>query len=107
MENPLSKLALDVWYKVLLVIGTFVVLLNGANLLPNYPVRETFIIGLGCIIFGIGEWINHPMHQSIQPAKFGIPSHTITDKSWRPSPAGILLDIAGIGLIAYGFIKIF
>lgn len=99
VENPLSKLALDTWYKVLIVIGTFVILLNGANLLPNYPLRETFIIGLGCIIFGIAEWMNHPMHEIIKPARYGVPTHTITDKGWKPSLIGLLLDVFGIGLI--------
>jgi len=106
MENPLSKLALDAWYKVLIVIGTFVVLLNGAGLLPNYPTKQTFLIGLGCIIYGVGEWINHPLNETVQPRTATTPTLKWTDHSWNPRPFGLLFDGIGICLLVWGFYKL-
>ena len=107
MENPLSKLALDSWYKVVIVVGAFVVLLNGAGLLPNYPTRETFIIGLGCVLFGVAEWMNHPMHEEEIPARYGMPALKRIHTGWTPCLIGVILDLFGIGLIIYGLVKLF
>ncbi len=106
MNNPLAKLALDAWYKVLIAVGAFVILLNGAGLLGNYPVRETFIISLGCIVFGVAEWMNHPMHEEEIPARYGMPPLERIHTGWTPCLVGVLLDIAGIALIFYGLIKL-
>ncbi|MCT2385136.1 hypothetical protein [Erwinia pyrifoliae] len=106
MENPLSRLALDAWYKVIIVIGAFVVLLNGAGLLPSYPTRETFMIGLGCVIWGVAEWMNHPLNETAYPRTANMPAHKFVDYSWSPGPIGILLDVIGLGLIAWGLIKL-
>ena len=38
MENPLSKLALDYWYQVLMVVCVLVFLLTGAGILKEVPV---------------------------------------------------------------------
>jgi hypothetical protein len=107
MQNPLSRLALDAWYKVIIVVGTFIILLNGAGLLPKYPIKETLMIGLGCIIWGIAEWINHPMHETVHPKQYGFPSHVTIDRCWRPSIPGLILDAVGLGLIIFSFVKLF
>lgn len=103
MENPLSKLALDAWYKVIIVIGAFVILLNGAGLLPSYPVRETFMIGLGCVSWGVAEWMNHPVRETVLPRTYNTPALKVIDHNWHPCLVGIILDIFGLGLIAFGF----
>lgn len=106
MQNPLSKLALDAWYKVVIVVGAFVIILNGAGLLPDYPTRETFMIGLGCVVWGIAEWMNHPMHETIHPRTARTPLMKEVDRSWVPSRVGMCLDVIGLGLIFFGFIKL-
>ncbi len=66
MENPLSKLALDTWYKVMISLCTIVFLSAGAGLLPNLPSKPTLLISLGGILLGCGEWKNHPLRTQIQ-----------------------------------------
>lgn len=61
MENPLSKLALEHWYQVLMVAGLAVFLLAGGGLLPALPVKPTLLVSLGAFFFGLGEWVNHPL----------------------------------------------
>lgn len=106
MENPLSKLALDAWYKVLIMVGSFTILLNGAGLLPAYPTRETFIIAFGSVVLGIGEWINHPLNETAYPRTANMPAIKLVDYSWRPSPVGIIFDIIGAGMILRTFYKL-
>jgi len=66
MENPLSKLELDSWYKVMIVVCTVIFLSTGAGLLPKLPTNETLLTSLGGIFLSCGEWKNHPRYTQIQ-----------------------------------------
>ncbi|HAV1764873.1 TPA: hypothetical protein JG926_001688 [Enterobacter hormaechei subsp. steigerwaltii] len=68
MNNPLSNLQLDVWYKVLIVICTIVFLSTAGGLLPKLPTNSTLLISLGGIFFCCGEWKNHPRYTIVQEA---------------------------------------
>lgn len=46
MENPIAKLALNYWYKVLIAGGFFVFLVNGTGILTAYPTAGTGLISL-------------------------------------------------------------
>jgi len=56
MNNPLSNLQLDVWYKVLIVICTVVFLSTAGGLLPKLPTNSALLISLGGVFFCCGEW---------------------------------------------------
>ncbi|EOV0992664.1 hypothetical protein ACOGYU_003550, partial [Edwardsiella piscicida] len=66
MENPLSKLELDSWYKVMIVVCTVIFLSTGAGLLPKLPTNETLFISLGGVFLSCGEWKNHPRFTQIE-----------------------------------------
>lgn len=61
MENPLAKLKLDYWYKVVILIAFSVFLANGGGYLKEYPTIPTALISLGSMFIGLGEWKNHPL----------------------------------------------
>ncbi|HIC2866463.1 TPA: hypothetical protein ACW0UL_003661 [Citrobacter freundii] len=105
MENPIAKLALNYWYKVLIAGGFFVFLVNGTGLLSAYPTAATGFISLGCALWGIGEWINHPYKEILIPGVFG-PSGKISGYPRSAKPAGIAFDVVGGILIALGIIKL-
>ena len=66
MNNPLSNLQLDVWYKVLIVICTIVFLSTAGGLLPKLPTSSALLISLGGIFFCCGEWKNHPRYTVVE-----------------------------------------
>lgn len=68
MNNPLSNLQLDVWYKVLIVICTVVFLSTAGGLLPKLPTNSALLISLGGVFFCCGEWKNHPRHTVVEEA---------------------------------------
>lgn len=107
MDNPLSKLALDYWYKVMMVVGIVVFLLAGAGLLKAYPTVPTALISLGTFFVGVGEWINHPLQTAIMPAAIGRPGGVIAGHPRNAKFAGIAFDIFGIILIVFGGYKFF
>ncbi|EKN3386059.1 TPA: hypothetical protein ACTR19_001324 [Yersinia enterocolitica] len=107
MEHPLSKLALDHWYKVLIAAGSFVFVLNGTGVLEAYPTAATALISLGCVLWGIGEWINHPYQEKLVLDATGRISAKISGYRRNARLAGIVFDISGLGLIAFGIYKLF
>jgi hypothetical protein len=48
--NPLSKLALDYWYKVVMVVGDAVVLRSGGGVFSAFPVGATAAISAGGLL---------------------------------------------------------
>ncbi|MHB0926907.1 MAG: hypothetical protein ACYC1F_10425 [Gallionellaceae bacterium] len=96
MEHPLSKLALDHWYKVLMVAGFAVFLLAAAGLLPSLPVKPALLVALGTFFFGLGEWCNHPLQTHLHL------NIKITGHPRRLCISGIAFDLLGFALIAIG-----
>lgn len=107
MDNPLSKLALDYWYQVLMVVGIVVFILAGTGILKAFPVAPTALISLGGFWIGLGEWINHPLQTRLMPATALFPSGVITGHPRNPKFIGVIFDILGAALIIFGGYKFF
>lgn len=106
MENPVSKLALDHWYKVLMAGGLFMLLLAGAGLLKEFPTVPTAAISLGVFFFGMGEWINHPLQTQLMPPSAYFPGGVITGHPRKASAAGTFFDVLGLLLIGFVLYKL-
>jgi len=101
MENPLSKLALDYWYKVLMVVCVPVFLLSAMGMLKEFPVAPTSAISAGGFFIGLGEWINHPVQTAI------IGAGVISGHPRKNNVIGVLFLLLGIGLITFGLYRVF
>lgn len=105
MENPLSKLALDYWYKVVMVVSIFVFLLVGAGLLPEFPTAPTSFISIGGFFVGLGEWVNHPL-QSIVLQRDALTYEKLGVCHARKNKIlGIVFVILGVFLVFTGVYK--
>lgn len=102
MENPLSKLSLDYWYQVLMVVCVIVFLLSGAGMLKAFPVAPTAAISAGGFFIGLGEWINHPLQTTIASATAYLPGGVFTGHPRRNGPLGLLFVVLGLVLVGYG-----
>jgi len=96
--NPLNKLKLDIWYKVLLPIGAIILLF--AVVTSN---KELMLLGFGLLLIGMGEWKNHKvLSQHIDASAFNS-EQWIHSTIRKPDALGILLDVLGVlALIAWG-----
>jgi len=54
MDNPLSRLSLDRWYKVFIAAGFAVFILVGTGVLKVFPILPTVLISLGFFFVGLG-----------------------------------------------------
>lgn len=107
MENPLSKLVIDYWYKALMAVGVVVFLASGAGLLPKYPSEIVGPISFGIFFWGLGEWINHPYQEAVEFDPFGNLRAKISGYPRNPKPVGVLFDLIGIATILYGIFQAF
>lgn len=91
----LSSLAIDAWYKLVIWLGVAVLLL-GLSVRLQVPNRAAIALGLGAVIFGIGQWINHPLQTRVDP-------HGIaTSYNRQPRLGGVLTEVAGAAIAALG-----
>jgi hypothetical protein len=64
-----------------------------------------FLIGLGLLLFGAGEWVNHPRQTQVKGAKV-LDLYKVTGNPWKPKVQGILMDGLGIALFVLGFFRL-
>lgn len=96
--NPLSKLKLDFWFKVLIPVGVIVLLF--AIFTSN---NLWFLFGAGLLLIGLGEWKNMKYHFVEAHATFYEPYRSASIPIRKPDALGVLLDILGvIALIIWG-----
>jgi hypothetical protein len=96
----LEDLKSDHWWSVMAIAG-------GLIAVAAVPVQfiSAFLIGLGIMFFGAGEWVNHPRQTQIKGAA-GIGTYKVTGNPWKPKVHGILMDAVGIGLFGFGIFRL-
>lgn len=96
MNNPLSNLKLDAWFKVVIVICTLVFLLTAGGQLPNLPTNSALLISIGGVLFCCGEWKNHIRYSTLEERFLGEGYKRIFNL------LGIILCLIGFYLICKG-----
>lgn len=107
MNNPLSKLTLDYWYKVLIVAGAFVFLLNGTGVLSAYPPGPTALVSLGVFFGALVSGLTTPTRKcSSTTTSVGLQQPFLVTRE-TPSESESCFDILAFVLIAIGVWKFF
>lgn len=95
----LKTLVLDYWYKLVIWISVAVLVL--ALTVPlQVPNRVVLLISLGSLLFGLGQWINHPLQERIGMG------YKITGYPRKACISGVLTEIAGVCLVGVGVWKL-
>jgi len=96
----MDQFKLDHWWNVVAVAG-------GLIAVAAVPVQfvAAFLIGLGLLLFGAGEWVNHPRRTEVKGAVV-VDLYKPTGDPWRFNVLGILLDILGVTLFAFGAFRL-
>jgi len=96
--NPLNKLKLDLWFKVLIPIGAIILLF--AIFTTN---KELMLLGFGLFLIGIGEWKNNKIRSKHVDASAFNAEQWIHIPIRKPDALGNFLLILGItSLIIWG-----
>lgn len=93
----LKNLALDRWYKALVVIGSVLCLASLVTELKVVTNTQGLLLGGGLVFIGFGEWNNQGTQIFIENG------FVFKDGCWKPTIIGILFDGIGIYLL-YRFI---
>jgi hypothetical protein len=99
----LDRFKADHWWNVVAAMG-------GLIAVAAVPERfvAAFLIGLGLLSFGIGEWINRAQRAEIVVRSVVVSIHPKpAGNPWKPRFHGIILDALGIGLFAIGVFWLF
>ena len=100
MSQPLNNLKLDLWFKIFIAIGAFCFILSLTVDLKVATNEVISIISLGIMLFGVGEWINHPVH-----AEF-VNGGAIEYVKRHNRPLGIIIDLVAAALFITGAVKL-
>lgn len=108
MNNPLSNLKIDYWYKVSLIIATVLLITSLTVDLKGVKNKPIQLISVGIIIISLGEWINHPIQiQVIRPNPMLPSGGQLEGHPRKNSALGIFFDILGIIILVFGSYRLF
>lgn len=96
----MGGIKLDHWWLGLIIAGGAV--LGAASLAPE-P-KAAFAIGLGLLLFGIGEWMNHPVQSRIEGGMGRL--WQLTGHPRSPTFGGNVFSLIGLLLLAAGVVRV-
>jgi len=89
MSNPLSNMKIEHWWHAFTILG-------GAGMIGAFAFhsdraiqRDAFFAFFGIFLFGVGQWINHPIKQTL------IPGGILTAHHRHSSFLGICFELLG------------
>lgn len=83
------------WYVALMAAGAVIAAPAGAT--GNAPF---FLVGIGLVVLGAGEFISHPYQVRLAPG------WKISGRPRRWRVPGVVLDVVGVALFVYGLWRI-
>ena len=96
-------LELDAWYKVVVYLSLVGLLASLCWEVKAITNSQLLIFSVGSLLLGSGEWRNHLVQRHFLPPNIYFGGRgEITRLIWRPTLIGILLDLAGLSILAIG-----
>lgn len=103
MTELFKGLKLSDWYMAVLYLGGVALLLSFFFEVKGISNNYLQILTGGIFLFGLGEWRNHREESFIKPPNVYTGGATLfTHTVRRPSVFGLILDLIGLIMIAYG-----
>lgn len=67
MESLLKNLALDYWYKMLVLVSVIFLITSLTVPIQVIPNSSLALMAVGGFLIGMGEWANHPYQEAVDP----------------------------------------
>lgn len=96
----MGSVKLEHWWIGLVVAGGAV--MGAAKLAPDPT--AAFALGLGLLLFGIGEWMNHPVQSGITDGMGQV--WKVTGHPRRASLGGSAFSLCGLLLLGGGVVRV-
>jgi hypothetical protein len=97
----LDRFKPDHWWNVVAVAGGLIAV---AAVWQQFI--ASFLIGLALLLFGAGEWVNHPRQTRGNGSSNVVGIYKVTGNPRKPKVHGILMDVLGIGLFGLGLFRL-
>lgn len=107
MIESLTRLKIEHWYHLLIVLGAAGALAAMTVELKGVVNSHALVMSLGILCVGIGEWINHPLQTKLMAPNFYARGGGVIESHPRHNSAiGIVFDVLGFTLAAIAIYKI-
>jgi len=100
LSNPLSGLKIDHWWHAFTVVGGAGTIASIALTSPAIPQRDLILLFLSLFLFGVGQWINHPIQMGFHPMG------TLTSYPRKTYFTVFALEIAAVVIFSIGVFRI-
>ena len=107
VSDVLKSLSIDTWYKAVMCLGGGILAVS--FFLPVHGISsvELQLLSSGTFLFGLGEWKNHKRESWIKPPNAYTGGAAFLNATVRrPDFVGVLFDLVGVCLFAFGVWKI-
>jgi hypothetical protein len=105
--NPVKNIKIDEWYKVLIPLGSAIIVISFIFSFEEYSKKELLLLGGGLVLIGLGEWKNERhTTQYVTQSAFN-PFMRITEKFRRNDKIGVPLEILGLLAVTISLLNIF
>lgn len=89
------------WYIALVAAGALI-----ASASATVRNDAALLVGLGLLLVGVGEFMNHPFRERVQVDDFGRPIFKISGRGRSPKFVGLAIDVIGVTLVGLGLYRI-
>ena len=89
------------WWTLMAAAGAAIAV---ASISVQYT--PSFLIGLGLLFFGVGEWVNRPRQPYKQTVEGMLGFRMVSANPWKPNVFGLILDAIGFGLFGLGLFRV-
>lgn len=101
------RLEIKHWYQVLVYLGIAGMIASMTIELHGIENAHAILLFLGMLLFGLGQWINHPLQTSVvAPNRYLPGGGTITGHPRSAKPLGIVFEIAGMALTGFAVYQV-
>jgi len=92
LETLLKNLSLDSWYKMLILLSVILLITSLTVPIQVLPNGALALMAIGGFLIGMGEWINHPYREYVDPyLRYKVSGHPRS-----PCVGGVVADILGV-----------
>lgn len=102
MGDMFSGLKLEHWWHAFTVVGGAGLVAATAATIKGLPQRDAILLCLGLFLFGIGQWINHPVEERVNPML----QLKITAYHRRPGKLGRTLEAVAVVLFSVAVVRL-
>jgi hypothetical protein len=107
MSNPIPRINTNSPWKALVAIGAAGMIAALSLKIEFLQSRDVFLMFLGLLLFGLGEWINHPPKKIVSFPTLNDPPVQVTNLTHRdPIFLGKAIEAVGVAIFFLAVVRL-